>query len=236
MVRYLVKFVKGPGVKFVAHLDLMRSIQRAVRRAAIGVSYSKGFNPHAGISFATPLSVGTWSEGEYLDIKLDNEEDEVFLKDRMNEVLPEDIRVISVKKVDDEFPSPMAVVDAADYEITLVNIPEGVLNKGAIQEFLNRDEINVIKSGKKGERTVNIKPMIRKLDLKLNRDDEVVLNTFVDTGSRSNLNPELIVEAMKMYVPGMGNSDIRDIKKVETYMKLGGKLKPPFELLESDGL
>ena len=45
-MRYLIKFTKDADIKFVSHLDLMRTIQRIVRRAELPVEYSKGFNPH----------------------------------------------------------------------------------------------------------------------------------------------------------------------------------------------
>lgn len=69
-VRYLIKFTKEADIKFVAHLDLMRTIQRIIRRSGLPIEYSKGFNPHMTLSIAQPLSVGVYSEGEYMDIVL----------------------------------------------------------------------------------------------------------------------------------------------------------------------
>ena len=45
-VRYLIKFSKEKDIKFISHLDLMRTIQRIIRRADLPIEYSKGFNPH----------------------------------------------------------------------------------------------------------------------------------------------------------------------------------------------
>ncbi len=67
MVRYLIKYTKESEIKFLSHLDLMRTIQRVIRRAKLPIEYSKGFNPHMSISIAQPLSVGVYSTGEYLD-------------------------------------------------------------------------------------------------------------------------------------------------------------------------
>ncbi|STB75840.1 radical SAM-linked protein [Clostridium perfringens] len=52
-MRYLIKFTKDADIKFVSHLDLMRTIQRIVRRAELPVEYSKGFNPSYGLSNST---------------------------------------------------------------------------------------------------------------------------------------------------------------------------------------
>ena len=69
-MRYLIKFSKGEGIKFISHLDLMRTIQRIIRRSGVPIEYSKGFNPHMALSLAQPLSVGVFSDGEYIDILL----------------------------------------------------------------------------------------------------------------------------------------------------------------------
>ena len=77
-MRYLIKFTKDADIKFVSHLDLMRTIQRIVRRACLPVEYSKGFNPHMALAIAQPLSVGVYSEGDYLDLNLTEDMNEGF--------------------------------------------------------------------------------------------------------------------------------------------------------------
>ena len=72
-MRYVIKFTKGDNIKFIGHLDLMRTIQRIIKRSGLPVEYSKGFNPHMSLSIAQPLSVGVYSDGEYLDLVLTEE-------------------------------------------------------------------------------------------------------------------------------------------------------------------
>ena len=69
-MRLAVVFTKEAPVRFVSHLDLQRLFQRAFRRAKLPLAYSQGFNPHPLVAFATALSVGFTSEGEYLDLTL----------------------------------------------------------------------------------------------------------------------------------------------------------------------
>ena len=54
-VRYLIKYSKESEIKFIAHLDLMRTIQRIIKRSELPIEYSKGFNPHMAVSIAQPL-------------------------------------------------------------------------------------------------------------------------------------------------------------------------------------
>jgi radical SAM-linked protein len=69
-MRLVIKYTKEERVKYISHLDFLRLVQRAIRRADIPVAYSQGFNPHPRLSFASALAVGVTSEGEYLDIYL----------------------------------------------------------------------------------------------------------------------------------------------------------------------
>jgi radical SAM-linked protein len=52
------KFTKGPQVKYISHLDLMKTIEKALRRAQLPIAFSQGFNPHPKISLASALAVG----------------------------------------------------------------------------------------------------------------------------------------------------------------------------------
>ena len=128
-MRYLIKFSKGEGIKFISHLDLMRTIQRIIRRSGVPIEYSKGFNPHMALSLAQPLSVGVYSDGEYMDIVLTEEMKVADLLARLNEAAPPTIRffeatpieiVENVKRV----PQAMALLDAGRYIIKLKLVNE----------------------------------------------------------------------------------------------------------------
>lgn len=67
-----LKFSKGGVLRYIGHLDLMRYFQKAMRRAGIPIAYSEGFHPHQKMAFALPLGVGMTSEGEYMDVDLDD--------------------------------------------------------------------------------------------------------------------------------------------------------------------
>ena len=84
-----MKFSKGEEVKYISHLDLQRTFQRALRRADIQIAYSQGFNPHPKLSFAMALAVGMTSEGEYVDVELAHPIDAKEMKERLNNLYPE---------------------------------------------------------------------------------------------------------------------------------------------------
>ena len=53
-MRMMVVFEKGETLRYIGHLDLMRAMQRALRRSGLPIRYSNGFNPHIRLSFAAP--------------------------------------------------------------------------------------------------------------------------------------------------------------------------------------
>ena len=65
----------GPGsrraerLRYLGHLDLMRTVMRGLRRARVALVYSRGFNPKPKVSPGPALAVGVSSEGEYLDFE-----------------------------------------------------------------------------------------------------------------------------------------------------------------------
>ena len=65
-MKKILVFRKDGLLRFVGHLDVMRSFQRAMVRAGLTPAYSQGFNPHPLMSFASPLSLGYTGENEVM--------------------------------------------------------------------------------------------------------------------------------------------------------------------------
>jgi len=92
------RFCKIGSLKYISHLDIVRLFQRAVRRAGLPVSLSKGYTPHYRIGFGNALKLGVESEGEKAVFTMETWiRPEEFMR-RINEKLPEGIRVKECKK------------------------------------------------------------------------------------------------------------------------------------------
>jgi radical SAM family uncharacterized protein/radical SAM-linked protein len=68
--RYRLSYSKLGPAAFQSHLDLVRHLPRAFRRAGLEIFYSRGFHPKPGLSFGPALGLGIPSLGELLDVKL----------------------------------------------------------------------------------------------------------------------------------------------------------------------
>ena len=91
-------FAKEGKVKYISHLDVMRCMSRAVRRARLPLWYTEGFNPHPYMMFALPLSLGFSSQCESMDIRIEGEMTDADIAGRMRDVMPEGLRLLSVRE------------------------------------------------------------------------------------------------------------------------------------------
>ena len=89
-----VLFEKTGTAIWMSHLDLMRLMQRAFRRAGVLLHHSQGYTPHAYVSMLLPLSVGMESRCEIMEYELDSEEP--ITPDTLNQVLPAGVHVLAV--------------------------------------------------------------------------------------------------------------------------------------------
>ena len=233
-MRYLIKCSKGEGIKFISHLDLMRTIQRIIRRSGVPIEYSKGFNPHMALSLAQPLSVGVYSDGEYMDIVLTEEMKVADLLARLNEAAPPTIRffeatpieiVENVKRV----PQAMALLDAGRYiiKLKLVN-EENVEEKMA--SLLNENAWETLKKSKKGEKMADIKPLVKELKYWV-KDGELVINALIATGSRENLSADLLAKFITSKIENVNTESFVSIKREEMYVLKNNKYVPLFKAL-----
>lgn len=218
-----IKFSKEGPVKFIGHLDIMRYFQKAIRRADIDIAYSMGFNPHQIMSFASPLSVGHESSGEYFDIELNSMTDTEDIKNRLNEVMTDGIKIIKVAALDDGEGNAMASVAAADYLVRFcdkLTLPDDFKEK--LTDYYEQEHIYVTKKTKKSEKEIDLKEGIYKLQV---RDDGVFMQ--LDAGSGSNLKPGFVMEHFFETIGVELPEFPFRIRRLETYRRTKkGKLMP----------
>ncbi|KEI15192.1 TIGR03936 family radical SAM-associated protein [Clostridium novyi] len=204
-MRYLIKYTKEDEIKYVAHLDLMRTIQRILRRSELPVEYSKGFNPHIILSIAQPLSVGVASKGEYMDVEFKEEVNENIIKEKLNASTPLGIKILEVVKTKEKIgekktPPSMAAVQAAEYKIILKCI-----------------------DGKKAEEEVYIRALIKNINFSVS-DNKLNINTLVSCGSVDNLSAQAMSQYIKDNIEGIDKEAFTYIERQELFAYKEDKL------------
>lgn len=189
-----LRFSKQGRLKYISHLDINRAMSRAFKRAEIPLWYTEGFNPHPYMSFSLPLSLGVESLCESVDIRIVGSITNDEIKNRMNSVLPEGLKVLDV--YDDFYDN--GEISYSDY-VYKFQFDDNALALEKIKSILDGDEILALKKGKQGRKKVfketNIKSLIDKYNISI-RDDTVVLNIRLLAGTDKNLNPSLLFDTI----------------------------------------
>ena len=189
-------FSKQGRIKYVSHLDIMRCMTRAVRRADIPLWYTEGFNPHPYLNFLQPMPLGVEGLNEPLDIRIEGEILDKEIMDMLNAVLPVGIKVTKVtqpymKSNDLAF---------AEYEIYFEkeeNLTDK-LTKAMDSGVLSCEKMGKV-NGRKRVKEVNVSENIKKYSLCEN-DDAVVMNVVLPGGNTKNVNPMNLLDALNRYL------------------------------------
>lgn len=156
----IVVFEKGAPLRHIGHLDLMRAMQRALRRSGLPIAYSQGFNPHIRLSFAQPLGVGVIGMRELMEVPLVEDVAPQAFADAMNGVLPGLLRIRACRALDDGFPTLMSLVGGSRYLIRLEDSAEGRKALQALPGFMALTEYVTDRKTKSGEAPANIRPFV----------------------------------------------------------------------------
>lgn len=191
MDRIRVKYSKGKEVRYISHLDVIRALERALRRADIPFALTEGFNPKPRMNFSPPLSLGYMSCAEYFDIDVKAYMEAEKFMERMNSVLPTGFTVLDAAVISPDAKSLNSIIDSSEY---VVNYPFDGDVPNDIGGFLN-NEIIVEKRSKKGIKTVDIKPLIYSLTFA----DNNTLKLWLASGSSDSINPMYVLKALLGY-------------------------------------
>ena len=212
-----IKYSKLGDISYISHLDIIKLMERIVRRTGLKLSYSEGFNPHPKTAFSPALQLGVQSHCEYLDMEFDEAVEEDLLIQKLNEKTVEGINFIEAKILTDKVDSLVASITHSRYEITVDEEDENKISKiiSAINKINNTNEMLLTKKTKKGNiKEYNVKEYIGTIDFERKSDG---LSIFVDicSGSVKSINPKKIIELVESLEDLSGIE--YDLIKLETY-------------------
>lgn len=191
-----VLFEKTGTAVWMSHLDLMRLMQRAFRRAGVLLHHSQGYTPHPYVSMLLPLSVGMESVCEIMEYELDT--DETIAPDALNQVLPVGVRVREV------YESSRKARELALVRVQITLEYDGGVPAGAEREIaalLCQPQLMVEKRTKRGMEETDIRGLLQSCEITF-RPDSLLLDCVV-SAQNPPLNPILLVTAIERYLPAL---------------------------------
>ncbi len=190
-----IKFRKVGSLQYISHLDLQRTLARVLVRADIPMWYTQGFNPHAKVVFGLPLSVGTESECEFIDLRLDRDIPPAELRARLNRELTAEMEVAEAYEPSSKFTD----IAWARYEMILRFAGADRSTAEKLQSLWATPPLIMVKKTKSGEKEVDITPLVREIKV-IYHDDrpgEIRVRALLSASEGSYLNPEMLISAAK---------------------------------------
>jgi radical SAM-linked protein len=196
MHRLRLKFSRGEQLKFLSHLDLMRLWERAFRRAGMELAYSEGFSPHPRISLAAPLSVGTTSVAELMDVFLSRRITDGLFVQKVSPQLPDGIGIMQILPVNIEAPSLQSRLRFAEYNVDMETDKSGPDIESGLAALLARESLPWHHARDTGERFYDLRPLIDSLWLAAKRDDSCSIGMLLRCDASGSGRPEQVVKAL----------------------------------------
>ena len=192
-------YSKTGRAKYISHLDLMRTFQRAFSRAGIQIKHTEGFNPHPFVSIALPLSVGYSSQCEILEFGLVGGASYEEVPAKLTAAMPEGIIIHEC------YPAERKLKDLTSLNYIMnFEYPGGRPQEAepAMIELLNKESLVIRKKSnksKKGYTEVDLIPLIRGWNLEC-QSDTMTLDAVL-SAQNPGLNPELLRAAFCEFYP-----------------------------------
>ena len=181
------------NLQYISHLDLQRTMHRILSRAGIPVWYSKGFNPHIKIVFSTPLSIGTQSECEMLDIRIEREISCEEIKKLLNAQVTEEMKILDVYVPTTKFSEYVW----AGYQMEMCC--DGLSQETAdeMNRLMSSPVVMAKKTTKSGEKEFNIIPLVRSFNTYFDKESNTVkIETVLNVSNEGYLNPALLLDLL----------------------------------------
>ncbi|MDJ0595863.1 MAG: TIGR03960 family B12-binding radical SAM protein [Pleurocapsa sp. MO_226.B13] len=186
-------FGKVDEMGLISHLDLVRLFDRAIRRAALPISFTGGYHPGPRISIANALSLGITSNGEIVDFELTEEMEVEEFRTRLAEQLPENIPIYKVEEIELKSPNASRLMDKAEYLVTVQANIDNPTWQQWIEAIHNSPEIVWEKFTKSGnKKIINLRDRLFSLALSAiaNRNTAVLRFTGSCRNDGTNLSPD----------------------------------------------
>jgi radical SAM-linked protein len=95
-----LRFRKDGDLRLISHHDLLRTVERMLRRAAIPFRSTQGFNPKPRLVFALSLALGIVGHEEVVELELDEEMPAEIVREQLSRHAPAGLTFTSARLID----------------------------------------------------------------------------------------------------------------------------------------
>ncbi len=170
--RLRFRFSKTGSLALLSHLDLVRLMERALRRSGLPVSFTGGFHPLPRVQFALALPLGAEADGEWMDIEFTAPVPPEQALAQLQPQLPAGFTLLEAQAVQVFGPSLSQELAGACWQLelqasTAVEAPSAEIWQAAAQALLASEEWIWNDTDKKGRpRQRDCRPFLQALELR----------------------------------------------------------------------
>ncbi len=163
--RLRVTFRKEGAARWIGHLDVNRTWERALNRAEIPMAYTRGFNRRPRMQFASALPLGYTSECEIVDLWLETEIDPSQALTQLQERMAPGIVVVAAETVSLRQKALPTLTVKARFVVRFKHVNVDVDDlKQRVSDLMSADEVMVEKPGRKNRgKYYNLRPRVQSI-------------------------------------------------------------------------
>ena len=209
------KFKKQGSLQYISHLDLVRTMNKVIVRAKLPLWYTEGFNPKPKMIFAAPLSIGTESVCEFMDIRMNEYVDPSEAMARINANMTSEMQIVEAYYPETKFTD----LKWMSYRIVVntVGVCDEIVSR--INDILSADRVEVQK--KNSDAIIDIRSLIRSADA-VKDGERIVINAVLSADPSAFLNPEYLIKALRDKCGILSSPDIMsesyEIMRLNAYL------------------
>lgn len=189
--RVRIVFARGDNVRYVGHLDMVRTWERIIRRADLPIAYSEGFNPRPRLTFASALPVGCTSDDEVLDVILSQRLDLSEARKMLDRAMPDGIRVVDVSETPYSAPALQMQLTASEFFVAADEALEALRTR--VQTLLDAPRIE----RRRRDKTYDLRALI--LDMWV-EDAPIGVGMKLLAGEAGTGRPDEVVSALELNI------------------------------------
>ncbi len=191
---YRLKYTKQGAIRFISHLDTMRALKRALRRADTPIAYSEGFNPRPKISMGPALPLGYESLCELADITLTRMFAPKKLCQKLAPAMPAGLGLLETERVTTRLPKLSNALSVC----YVVELPEAQMFREAdalLRRFNEKDAAPLERVRQNKKRVIDVKQFVRGAAI-VRGERSRALNLEISLGERGTCSPSEAARAI----------------------------------------
>ena len=205
-MKLLITFRKAESARWLGHLDILRTFERAIRRAELPIAFSSGFNPRERIAFASALSVGVTGDAELATLEFAEAVEPETVLNRLNSKLPPGIQLTAAEEIPEIGSRDLLnSFDRAEILVTCVCPTNAQLETLAetVTKLMAERALRIQREREGKVKEVDIRPLIHEIQAESLDGERATIRLVLSLGTEGTAKPQEIINLLTRDVPGL---------------------------------